>query len=274
MNSKHLTAGDLCPPLVDGKLRIYSMRFCPYAQRALLVAAAKKIPYDVVNINLMSKPEFIFTKNPSGKVPAIEVPDGKGCLYESLIVCEYLDEAFDACGSPLENGGTGDVDKLSSKGRKLQSSDPLQRAKDKILVEQFKAYTDLDWEAFLLSPESKGEEVHSVMSKLLNALKPFEKELERRGTKFFGGTDIPGMVDYMIWPWIERLPNHKRLWGNQFDFDKAMEGALNRMKAWEQNMIQDEAVQESYLDGDVHTKYRLSKKRGTPNYDLLLQTAH
>ena len=31
--------------MVDGKLRILNMRFCPYAQRAVLVALAKDLPY-------------------------------------------------------------------------------------------------------------------------------------------------------------------------------------------------------------------------------------
>lgn len=35
--------GDKCPKLIPGSLRIYSMRFCPYAQRAILVANAKGI---------------------------------------------------------------------------------------------------------------------------------------------------------------------------------------------------------------------------------------
>ncbi len=30
-----------CPPMVDGKLNLFNMRYCPYAQRAALVAIAK-----------------------------------------------------------------------------------------------------------------------------------------------------------------------------------------------------------------------------------------
>jgi hypothetical protein len=35
--------GSTNPPLSKGKLRLYSMRFCPYAQRVHLVLDAKKI---------------------------------------------------------------------------------------------------------------------------------------------------------------------------------------------------------------------------------------
>jgi glutathione S-transferase len=34
------------------------MRFCPYAERTMLVLLAKGIPFDVVNINLKKKPEW------------------------------------------------------------------------------------------------------------------------------------------------------------------------------------------------------------------------
>lgn len=55
------------PPRVEGLLRLYSMKFCPFAQRARLVLNAKGIPHDVVNINLMDKPEWYFKIHPEGK---------------------------------------------------------------------------------------------------------------------------------------------------------------------------------------------------------------
>ena len=58
-------------------------------QRARLVLKAKGIEYDCVNINLKDKPEWFFELNPLGKVPVIEMPDGK-VLYESAICCGEL----------------------------------------------------------------------------------------------------------------------------------------------------------------------------------------
>jgi glutathione S-transferase len=72
--------------------------------------------HDVVNIKLSDKPEWFLERNPLGKVPAIETESGD-CLYESLIIADYLDEKYPE--------------------RPLQPKDPMQKAKDRVLVEHF-----------------------------------------------------------------------------------------------------------------------------------------
>ncbi|XP_055416086.1 uncharacterized protein LOC129636607 isoform X9 [Bubalus kerabau] len=59
-------------PVPEGLIRVYSMRFCPYAKRTLLVLRAKGIRHEVININLKNKPEWFFKKNPLGLVPVLE----------------------------------------------------------------------------------------------------------------------------------------------------------------------------------------------------------
>lgn len=72
--------------------------------------------YDVVFVNLTHKPEWLLDKSPLGKVPCIEFENGD-TLYESLIMADYLNEAYP------ENS--------------LYPQDPLLKAKDKLLVERF-----------------------------------------------------------------------------------------------------------------------------------------
>lgn len=72
--------------------------------------------YDVVYINLTQKPEWFLEKNPIGKVPCIELEGGE-ILYESLIIAEYLDEAYPQ--------------------NKLCPYSPFAKAKDKLLIERF-----------------------------------------------------------------------------------------------------------------------------------------
>lgn len=152
------------------------MRFCPYAQRAHLVLAAKGIPHDVVFINLTEKPEW-YIKKAGGpqyaKVPILEFEDGT-TIAESLIVAEYLDEAYE--------------------GRRLRSTDPLQKAKDNLLIERFSPISMAMYEVQYMNGGEKAENT------IAQGLEMFDSELVKRGTKFFGG-DMPGWLDYMVWPW-------------------------------------------------------------------------
>lgn len=180
----------------------------------------------MVYINLASKPEWLYDKSPLGKVPALELESGD-VLYESLIICDYLDEKYSQ--------------------NRLHSSDPLQKAKDKLLIDQFsKVRQRLTLFSFFLGclktasittiiiPISIVLQIISTMYKLvlsagrsffedqeeiiLDGLETFENELIRRKGPFFNG-DKPGMLDYMIWPWCERADLLK-LFGNKFSIRK------------------------------------------------------
>lgn len=72
--------------------------------------------YDVVYVNLTNKPEWLIEKSPLNKVPCIELEGGE-TVYESLIVADYLDEAYPQ--------------------NKLYPNDPLIKAKDKLLIDRF-----------------------------------------------------------------------------------------------------------------------------------------
>lgn len=60
--------GDALPPY-NGKLRIYNMRYCPYAQRTILALIAKDIDFEVVNVHTQDKPEWLTRKSAFGKKP-------------------------------------------------------------------------------------------------------------------------------------------------------------------------------------------------------------
>ena len=41
----------------------------------------------------------------------------------------------------------------------------------------------------------------------MDNVEAFERELSSRGSAYFGG-DQPGWLDYMIWPWFERIDSY------------------------------------------------------------------
>lgn len=84
----------------------------------------------------MEKPAFILTKNPEGKVPTIESADGKIVVYESHIVSDYLDEAYNS-----QEKSAGD-----SAVRRLTPSDPYQKALDRIWLEKNAKVSQMNYE--------------------------------------------------------------------------------------------------------------------------------
>ena len=67
----------------------------PYARKVRVVVhevgLADRIKMTVVNVR--DKPEDIVPWNPLGKIPALSLDDG-GVLYDSPVICEYLDAEF------------------------------------------------------------------------------------------------------------------------------------------------------------------------------------
>ncbi|XP_049873969.1 pyrimidodiazepine synthase-like isoform X1 [Pectinophora gossypiella] len=240
-NTKHLKKGDPLPPYT-GKLRVYCMRYCPFAQRTILALNAKQLDYEVVNIDLMDKPEWFTTKSPLGKVPAIEIEENK-TIYESLVTVEYLDDVYPQ--------------------RPLLPKDPVKKAYDKIIVEVATGLSTLFYKV-IRNPETVTE---NTMTAYRNAVSFIQEQLKSRGTKFLDGGE-PGYADYMIWPWFERI------WMLQ-DVDERLkiDGPENKLLVeYIQNMLKDPAVAAFLVPKDILLQVMEGYRPGNrPNYDLLLE---
>ncbi len=73
------------PPLI-----LVSHALCPYVQRAAIVLAEKGVPFERRDIDLANKPDWFLALSPLGKTPVLQV--GEQALFESAVICEYLDE--------------------------------------------------------------------------------------------------------------------------------------------------------------------------------------
>lgn len=250
----------------DGQLRLYSMRFCPYAARAHLVLDAKNIPYHTINIDLIQKPDWFFDANPIGKVPALQLINEPGApiLSESLIIMEYLEEKYPE--------------------PKLLPSDPLQRAQERLWIEKFNVVAAVVNRGVLNTVDPRG-----AWQEICITLQPIETELTRRGTVYFGG-NVPNMVDYAIWPWFHRIELASDLFGLGCEFDRQKFPALVSGMRWpcaeqfklnffifnsqvqfhESLLKNDKAVQKFYIPREIHVKYSESRRSGYAAYDLLV----
>ncbi|KAK0632187.1 glutathione S-transferase domain-containing protein [Immersiella caudata] len=179
-------------------LKLYGAWFCPFVQRVWIVLAEKQIPHQYIDINPYHKsPEFL-ALNPRGLVPtlALTIPssDGKDesqkVLYESTVLCEYLDEAY-----PGENP-------LLPKGDAPE--EVYERARCRLWMDHVGSRIVPAFYRLLQCNGGDEEGMEDARKGLLSALKLLTKEMAPDGGPWFLGQRF-GLVDVMMAPWAKRL---------------------------------------------------------------------
>ena len=81
--------------MTQPSLTLVSHLLCPYVQRAAIALREKNVPFERIVIDLANKPQWFQDISPLGKVPLLKVrrPEGgEAVLFESNVICEYLEE--------------------------------------------------------------------------------------------------------------------------------------------------------------------------------------
>lgn len=153
------------------RLRLISHRLCPYVQRAAIVLTEKAIPFERVYVDLARPPQWFTEISPLGKVPLLQV--GDNVLFESAIICEYLDETV---------------------GERMHPTDPLQRAKHRAWMEFGSAILDNIW-LFYTAPD-----IQTLETKAADLRDKFARmEMELGNGPYFSGNKF-SMVDAVFGP--------------------------------------------------------------------------
>uniref|UniRef100_A0A3B4BBR9 Glutathione S-transferase omega n=1 Tax=Periophthalmus magnuspinnatus TaxID=409849 RepID=A0A3B4BBR9_9GOBI len=222
-------------PVPKGHIRLFSMRFCPFAQRTRLVLNAKGIKHETINIHLKEKPDWFLEKNPLGLVPTLETEAGE-VVSESSITCDYLDEVYPQ--------------------KKLLPSTPFGKAQQKMMLEHFSKVTPYFYKITLAKKD--GEDISGLVTELKAKFVKLNEDLIKKKTKFFGGDSIT-MIDYMMWPWFERLEAYEL----QHLLDSTPE-----LKKWYGLMQEDPAVKASSYSTDTYKAFlKTAYFDGKPDYD-------
>jgi len=239
VDTDHLTKGSPAPgPLPAGiAVRAYVMCYSPYSERVVLALTLKRIPTEIVNINLSDKPEWFTSLTPLGKVPVIE--HNGNTLYESLVIVEYLDAVF-------------------TTGKKLVPTDPYEKAKQYMLLEQLAwmqvdPYTNDGW----LKNRNDAEKTATVFK----AYETYEYLLSE--TDYLAGAE-PGFIDYMNWPFIQQI----------FTFDILSEGKMAitpqeypKFSAYINRMKNIDELHAQLWTPERNAMFLDSVTKGTPHYD-------
>jgi RNA polymerase-associated protein len=107
-------------------VRLVDAPRCPYCARARIALAEKELDYETVEVDLSDRPQWLVELNPpSGRVPVLD--DGF-TLPESEVIMAYLDERYPE--------------------HPLLPSDPVARARARLLVHRFDESLGSDYYAF------------------------------------------------------------------------------------------------------------------------------
>ncbi|CAJ0942706.1 unnamed protein product, partial [Mesorhabditis belari] len=242
LNTKALKAGDPEPTAAPaGTFRLYNMRFCPWAERALLYVARKGIDVEVVNIDLAAKPEWYFEKHYQGKVPTLE-HNGK-YVIESSLIPQYLDDIL-----PEDS---------------VLPKDPFERVKQKILSEKTLAISSAFYGlvAAFKDPSVKEEKLGNLKKALNDTEKLFENT-------YFGGAE-PSFADYLTFPFVERVWWVSHIEGftgfNVKNFP--CEKDYPHLTKWFNAMVSRPEISKNIMPIEHALAFLESYKKGAANYD-------
>ncbi|RUW79644.1 glutathione S-transferase family protein [Mesorhizobium sp. M1E.F.Ca.ET.063.01.1.1] len=202
---------------MTARLTLVSHHLCPYVQRAAISLAEKGVPFERVNVDLSSKPDWFKAISPLGKVPLLRVRHGGGeeVIFESAVILEFLEE---------------------TEANPLHPADPLMRARHRAWIEFGSAilnaigrfYSAADGAAFVTESKALSEMFARVEAELA----------ARQSGPWFAG-DRFSLVDAVYGPIFRYFDTFDRIGDFGILDDKPL------VRAWREALTKRQSVREA-----------------------------
>lgn len=188
----------------DHPLQLYGGWFCPFVQRSWITLCEKNIPHQYVEINPYKKEAEFVAMNPRGLVPTLAVPandegNAHKPLFESNIICEYLDEEY------------SDEQKY---GPALLPKDAYERARCRLWIDHVSTRIIPAFYKLIQHTPEKAYSLDQARSEIQAHIKTLVAQMDPEGPFFLGSTF--SLVDVSLAPWAKRLflINHYKTGGH------------------------------------------------------------
>lgn len=228
-------------------LKLYGGWFCPFVQRSWIVLEEKKIFYQYIEINPYKKEKAFLAMNPRGLVPTLAVPVGKlGAeqkpLFESTVICEFLEEQYN---DERRNGPS------------LLPKDAYERARARLWIDHISTKIIPAFYKLLQHTEDKAFTLDEAREQLQKHIKAFADEMDPDGPFFFGQNI--SLVDISLAPWAKRLwlIDHYKNGGTGIPAE-GHDGDWGRWRKWFKATTERKSVQDTW---SADERYTIAYKR-------------
>jgi glutathione S-transferase len=196
------------------QIELFTAILCPFALRVRLALAEKGLRAREIEIDLRDKPAWFVEMTPHGKVPVLR--HGARLVWESAVICEYLDEAFP--------------------GPRLLPDDPYERARARLWIRFADTRLYARTEALL---HSRDRSLHAaIIDELAESLRLLEHQAlatPRQQGHYWLGPEL-SLADLTFHPWFEQLSVLERHFGFQVPAE------CHRLMAWRRTVAGRESV--------------------------------
>jgi len=212
-------------------ISLLGMPFCPSTERIRLALGWKGLEYAKIDIDLSSKPPWLFDLNPFGQVPVLVL--NEFAVYDSMICLEYLDEAFPST-------------------KRLFPSDADHRA----WMRLFANFVDKRIvPAFWGLLKSKGQSMSDRIA-MDEGLDILSRKIK---VPFVIGTDLTA-ADIVLFPWVKRLYTLTAML--RFELKQA------QILQWYDGVVAHEVFANEASSNNLMRRFYDSYSLGKPDYTL------
>lgn len=217
--------------------KLYGAWFSPFVQRVWITLCEKNVPHQYIEVDLGRKePEFL-AMNPRGLVPILALAADQRPLYESSLICEYLEDKFPH--------------------HQLLPSDPYTRAHARLWINHINTRIIPAFYKFLQHTTDRSYSLEEIRTEFLGHIRSFTEQMHSQGPWFLG-EDI-SLVDISLAPWAQRLwlLDHFKIGGAGIPL-KDRDDIWQRWSKWYSAVMKRQSVQETWSEDE---KYIITYQR-------------